>query len=378
MATILMTGSTGAVGQCLVPFLKQRGHRLIHLVRPHPPQSPLDRLQTILNGYISPDDAWWAGNVRESACGVQSADLRPWHGKIDHVVHCAASISFDSSVAEETWETNFGGTLNALRLAENLRIPSFHHISTAYVAGNAPRFTEDDLRVGQTNHNAYEESKLAAEEAIQGWSGGQWTIHRMSIMIGDSRTGWTPTFTGYYGFFSSFWRLLNFLRRKWEEDRSECEDSGIIFRPDGILHLPLRVQCSLTARLNLIPADWFARTVADLIERPGDNRTYHVIHPNPTPVQWGIETSLRHMGITGICYGDGPCDISDQPFLERLQKMLDRGLEPFLPYVTHGPEFTDVRLRETLGTGYTAPPEVDDVLLGRVVDYAIRRSFGSV
>ena len=33
MATILLTGSTGTVGQALVPALKQRHHQLIHLTR---------------------------------------------------------------------------------------------------------------------------------------------------------------------------------------------------------------------------------------------------------------------------------------------------------------------------------------------------------
>ena len=34
MATILLTGATGAVGRCLVPQLRRKGHRLLLLVRP--------------------------------------------------------------------------------------------------------------------------------------------------------------------------------------------------------------------------------------------------------------------------------------------------------------------------------------------------------
>ena len=44
MATILLTGVTGAVGSSLAPLLKERGHKLICLVRGDNPIVRIDRV----------------------------------------------------------------------------------------------------------------------------------------------------------------------------------------------------------------------------------------------------------------------------------------------------------------------------------------------
>jgi len=372
MATILLTGATGTVGQALVPSLKKRGHRLICLVRG---TNPKQRIQAELGDYITDDDHCWNGDVTEQCGGVDSSLIREWRGKIDHLVHLAGSIKFDERLADDTQRMNVEGIQNVLALADELGSPMFHHMSTAYVAGDKKVFSECDMDGDQRNFNAYERSKLEAEKIVRAWH-GQPRIYRMSIMVGASKTGEVSAFNGYYGFFTSFWRLLCDLRSKWHQDADRLRAQGIMFTSEGQLVLPLAVRCSVTSRLNLIPADWLAETMAELIMVDPRHLVYHLVHPNPPRVQWVIEQSLKHMGITGLIYGESSIGPAERDLLGHLQRALDKGLEQFLPYVTHGPAFTFNHVRNALGDRYVPPVPVDDSFLATMLDYAMSVNFG--
>ncbi|MEX1112519.1 MAG: SDR family NAD(P)-dependent oxidoreductase [Candidatus Andersenbacteria bacterium] len=372
MATILLTGATGTVGQALVPSLKKRGHRLICLIRG---TNPEQRIRAELGEHITDDDYCWSGDVTEQLCGVDLACIRSWRGKVDHLVHLAGSIKFDERLADDTQRMNVEGLRHVLALADELGSPQFHHMSTAYVAGNRHIFTEDDVDCGQCNFNAYERSKLEAEKIVKAWSGRK-RIYRMSIMVGDSKTGKVSAFNGYYGFFTSFWRLLCDLRVKWQQDAERLQEQGITFTSEGQLFLPLVVRCSVESRLNLIPADWLADSMADLISLEPSHLVYHLVHPSPPRVQWVIEQSLKHMGITGLTYGKSGSDPVDRGLLRHLQRGLDKGLEQFLPYVTHGTSFSIDHVLGALGDRYVPPMPVDDSFLATMLDYAMSVNFG--
>jgi nucleoside-diphosphate-sugar epimerase len=373
MATILLTGATGGVGRCLVPVLKRRGHRLLLLVRPTRAFSAADRLRLHFGDRLTSEDACWTGDVRLPLCGLSPAVRRAAKGRIDLFLHCAGSIRLDQAGMAETAATNVEGTKHVVELGRTLGIPSFHHLSTVYVAGDAARFSEAEFDVGQTPRNPYEASKRVAEQLVRDWSGKNWSIYRMSILIGDSRSGVTPTFAGYYGFFEVFWRLKAAVCERWRRNPSACR--AYRMSSNGIVNLTLTVPCSPIARLNLIPCDWFAETLADLLERSSTNSTYHLVHPDPPLVQWVIETSLAHMGIANSHVGAVAPDETSKCVC-RLQQMLDRALKPFLPYVTHGPALPCNRLMEALGDRYLRPPAIDESLLARMLDYAMRVNFG--
>lgn len=372
MATILLTGATGTVGQALVPSLKKRGHRLVYLVRG---SNPEQRIQAELGEYFTSDDCCWNGDVTEQLGGVDQERIHQWLGKVDHLVHLAGAIKFDEQLADDTHRMNVDGLKHMLALADDLGSPVFHHMSTAYVAGNQDVFTEDSMDCGQHNFNAYERSKLEAEKILKVWQGRK-HIYRMSIMVGDSKTGKVSAFNGYYGFFTSFWRLLCDLRSKWQLDADRLQAQGITFTADGVLVLPLTVRCSVESRLNLIPADWLAETMAELISAESSHLVYHLTHPKPPRVQWVIEQTLKHMGITGLNYGENAIGSSDRGLLGHLQRGLDKGLEQFLPYVTHGPTFTFEHVLDALGDRYVSPAPVDDSLIATMLDYAMLVNFG--
>ena len=84
-------------------------------------------------------------------------------------------------------------------LAERGRLRRFVHVSTAYVAGrHAGRFHEHEHAAGQAFRNTYEHSKFHAEALLRDQYDLPLVTVRPSIIIGDSRSGWTPTFNVIY------------------------------------------------------------------------------------------------------------------------------------------------------------------------------------
>ena len=95
--------------------------------------------------------------------------------------------------------TNVGGTAALLDLCRRIGLPRFHLVSTAFVCGRCRgRICEEDLDLGQEFHNPYEQSKFEAERLVRQADGIEPTIYRPAVIVGDSRTGQTSTFTGLY------------------------------------------------------------------------------------------------------------------------------------------------------------------------------------
>lgn len=375
MGTILFTGVTGQVGSSVASLLQEGDHKVLYLIRPNGEKNAITRLSEVLPDLRETDIAI-SGDVTLPYAGISELDRKKWKGQIDKIVHGAASIKFDEALAEETWHINVHGTSNMLSLAEELGVQEFHFLSTVYVAGSARAFAETDFDVDQTARNIYESSKREAERLIRKWSGGKFSIYRLSIAIGNSKTGATQAFNGYYGFLIPFWRLLQTLRQRWETEPEECLKNGISFDADGFLELPLSIDCSKTSTLNIITIDWVSKVLVDLFELPSANQIYHLVNPAPIRVQWAIETSLRHLGM-GVQYGDGEnLEFPERSLLRTLQKGLNRGINRFRPYITHEPILACEQLRRTLKEHYVPPPIVDEALLVKMLDYAKLVNFG--
>jgi long-chain acyl-CoA synthetase len=125
---------------------------------------------------------------------------------VDPVVHCAASVQFTLPL-EDARRINVGGTREMVALAERApALDRFVHVSTAYVAGDrGGTYFEHESDIGQPPRNTYEQTKLEAEALVDA-SGLPAATLRPSIVVGDSRTGWTPAFNVIY------WPLQAFAR----------------------------------------------------------------------------------------------------------------------------------------------------------------------
>jgi len=95
-------------------------------------------------------------------------------------------------------------------------------------------FENEDF-VGQKFHNSYEESKFKAEMLVKRTSSLlnlETTVYRISVAVGDSKTGKTSTFNGYY----SYMHKLEILKRRMEKgDRMNYLDGVRIKIPSSAI-----------------------------------------------------------------------------------------------------------------------------------------------
>src|SRR5436190_6846226 len=146
--TILVTGATGFLGIALMERLLTDVPtcRLVLLVRSRFGSSPQSRIREVLgraafdrfrerNGPDAVDRAL-EERIEIVEGDVSDESLPPFPAGIEVVVHCAASVSFDSPI-DQAFQTN---VLGMLRLYEAVvasrNTPHVVHVSTAYVAGS--------------------------------------------------------------------------------------------------------------------------------------------------------------------------------------------------------------------------------------------------
>lgn len=191
--SVLVTGATGFLGSYVAARLIARGDDVIGLVRGDDPQARLDAA---------------AGPGARALAGDLALEAPRLPREVAAVVHCAASVSFTEPL-DRARAVNVGGTRRLLQAAARLpRLDRFVHVSTAYVSGHhAGDFGEGDRDLGQRFRNTYERSKLEAETHVAA-SGLPASIVRPSIVVGDSRTGWTRSFNVLYPPLRAFARGL--------------------------------------------------------------------------------------------------------------------------------------------------------------------------
>lgn len=388
MARILLTGATGAFGSVLLAELTERGHDLICLARAKDGLSSWERVYESAKRFGADRNAISviSGDVLEPRCGLRLQDREMWRGSIDMLLHCAASISFDAKDEERTRTTNVNGVEQMLAMADDLGILDIRHISTAYIAGDAERFSEGDHYALQCWRNIYEESKWFGETAVREWTSRdpslrRYTILRPSIIVGSAKDGATPSFDAYYGFFKPWDAAATAVRARAREGRDLAFDVSVAL--DGTVIMPIAVHASHTSTLNLIQSDWLGRTTADCIDLPAQNRVYHLVHPAPPKVADVIRWSLAALKISGAVIVESEEEkraimAGQSKLAAGLQRRIDAVLKRYLPYVTHEPRFRMKAVVHDLNGRFTLPPPVDAAFLSRTLGYALKTDWGSM
>ena len=212
--TVFLTGATGFVGmEVLVRLLEESDEPVAALVRGRDQTAADERLAATLDVAGVPAAARErvravTGELTAPGLGLSAREEEQLVGSVTSVVHCAASVSWALSL-DEARSINVVGTRRVLALAEELdRLDRIVHVSTAYVAGrHSGRFAETDLAVGQEFRNTYERAKAEAESMVHGLAERlPITVVRPSIVVGESDSGWTPSFNVIY------WPLRAFSR----------------------------------------------------------------------------------------------------------------------------------------------------------------------
>jgi nucleoside-diphosphate-sugar epimerase len=153
-----------------------------------------------INGRAARKFRFVEGDVEEPGLGVDPRELRRLERSLTHVVHCAASVSFDDTY-ESSFRANVQGCLNALELSRRLQAargsPFVAHVAieTSYIHGRHKRsIAQEDALVFPRHfyNNYYELTKAMASietDRAMVEDGLRVTQLLPSIVVGHSRTG---------------------------------------------------------------------------------------------------------------------------------------------------------------------------------------------
>src|SRR4051812_19507461 len=364
---ILLTGATGFVGMELLARYLERTHRQVYaLVRGSDERDAQRRLDEAVVRML-PDAESYAGR----AVAMRGDATAPGLGmgprararlaeEIGEIVHAAASVSFTLPLRESR-AINVPGTEQVLRLAtlaarrgDGLRRLSY--ISTAYVAGDHHgSFGEDELAIGQSFRNAYEQSKFEAETVVRGHADRlPIQIFRPSIVVGEADTGWTPAFNVIY------WPLRAFARGAYKaipaRSTAPVDVVPVSYVADAIFELSGHDARSGTT-YNLAAGER-ASSVGELLELSAD----YFERPTPRLVPPTLYRRIVHPLL--LRAGD-----------ERRRKALEAS-EAFFPYFAmRVRSATDNASAALAGTGVSVPRLRD--YFGRLMDYAVAADWGS-
>ncbi|NDH95791.1 MAG: NAD-dependent epimerase/dehydratase family protein, partial [Planctomycetia bacterium] len=275
---LLLTGATGLLGSYLLRDLLLNDTPLAVLARRSRRANAAERIELLLTdweralGRRLPRPVVLEGDLTQPGCGLNRDDRAWLQSHCDRLLNNAASLSFFNADREgEPWRTNIGGTQNLLELTESTGIRDFHHVSTSYVCGlRTGVIFESDLVVDQPFGNDYEQSKAEAETAVR--HAGHLdsvTVYRPSIIVGDSHSGYTST---YHGFFAVL-RLGHTLLTRVPIGSTS---GPALLRLLGI---------EATDCKNFVPVDWVSAVMTRIIQDPSlHGRTYHLTSNAPTTV----------------------------------------------------------------------------------------------
>ncbi len=360
----LLTGATGLLGSYLLRDCLRQGHRLAVLVRPSRRESARERVEAIVSrceaelGTVLSRPVVIEGELTESDLGLDGAGLGWISRHCRSVIHNAANLTFHGSGREgEPWHTNFDGTRRILDLCRTTGIRRFHYISTAYVCGlREGRVLESELDVGQTPGNDYEMSKIEAEKLVRS---ATWldppTVYRPAIIVGDSQTGYTATFHGFYVLVKLAHTLVSRMVRGSTAGRLLVQGLGL----------------SGEERKNLVPVDWVSAVFAHVFSRPAHHgRTYHLVTRRPPSlvliadvIQKAVEEYSELADEQDAFLGDGGW------FIDSFRKQI----EIYQAYWRDDPKFDDANCA---AAAPLACPEMDAAMLLRLARFAIEGNFG--
>lgn len=289
-----------------------------------------------------------AGDITEPMCGLEGNIVKTLTGRVNRIIHLAANVSFEPNDKDGMIKKiNHEGTRNIVNLAGKLGIREFHHCSTVYLGGRNP----------------YEISKAEAEYLITD-NNFAWNIYRPSAVVGDSRTGHTSDFNGYYGGYAIFHALAEKMRARE-------------MRLFGEVSLPVHVLSSSTSTINLIQQDWVVNTMLKLLKKGAKNEVYNLAHPFPPMSRWVWQTGFDVLGIKDVRYCEKPADFGNMDRKMRIiQKAVDEIIIRYRPYVMHEDTFSLSSVRQALGAEYSDPPKITSGFIYKLLKYAVKMNFG--
>jgi len=284
MKCYFVTGATGAIGSCLVPMLLEQPETSVRLLlRARSPQELEQRLAQLLVFWEIPDEdvesrsriQAFSGDVCEPLLGMVEDDYRRLCAETTHMIHCAGIVKLNQPIAAAR-RSAVDSARHVVAFAEAARrdggLQKLEFVSTVGVAGRTQGLVPEELPLKPTEfHNTYEQAKSEAESLLLAKieAGLPVTIHRPSMVIGESRTGKIIHFQVFY-YLAEF-----FAGRK---------TYGVIPDTGDVM-------------LDIIPADYVARAISASSTMPeAIGRVFHLCSgPTHAPRIMDLTGQLRQI-----------------------------------------------------------------------------------
>lgn len=214
MNHVLISGATGVLGSDLVPlFVSQEGTRVTLLLRADSAEHLENRRRELLEYWRLSSDGSGSrveaviGDTSQPLLGLSDTDTKALSQSLTHIVHSAGNVKLNQSM-DEARRTALGSARSVVELVRRCgdRGPfcKLEFVSTVGVAGRRagtlPEERIEGPRGAAEFHNTYEAAKWEAETYV--WEqiddGLPATVHRPSMIVGDSTTGRIMRFQVFY------------------------------------------------------------------------------------------------------------------------------------------------------------------------------------
>lgn len=270
--TIFLTGFPGFIAGRLLKRLVMEGARFLLLVQPAFMQRAREEVARLASETEAPASSFQLieGDITQPDLGMAAGEIERARQETTIIFHLAAV--YDLAVEQNlAMRVNVEGTRNVNQFA--LTVPGlrhYHYVSTCYVAGlRTGRILETELRHEAGFRNFYEETKYLAELEVDALKERlPVTIHRPSVVCGDSRTGETAKYDGVY-------YLIHYLRK---------QPSLLSLFNIG----------NLQVTLNLVPVDFVVEAMTALVsDERAIGKTLQLADPDPLTTHKLFETIAK-------------------------------------------------------------------------------------
>lgn len=362
--TTFLTGVTGFLGQQLASALLAEGEDLVVLARGRSVIEANRRVQEALfarrNGSMSPRVHVCLGRLEAPGLGLGPGDRDLILSRCEDFIHCGANIRLDLPLRMAR-AVNVGGTRGVLALARERErrggLRRLHHVSTAFVAGNRTDLVgENELDARLGHKNSYEQSKFESEtEVRRAFAELPITVYRPSIVVGNSSSGATSSFSAFY------WPLKIFALGSWRTCPGRANTPVDLVPVDYVV----RAMLHLGRSTDSVGRSFHLSAGAEGVVTIGEIcNSLHRFFPHRKPVRFvNPDWWMRYV----------------HPVLKRVTRgevrwMVETG-EYYVPYFSHNPRFDDHGTRELLaGSGIKAPCVLD--YAERLFRYCVESNWG--
>ena len=368
MSAVFLTGGTGVVGSTIArTLLETPGLRLKLLTRGESDDNVRERLRSLAQCWKLSDNEVAArvemvrGNTSLPRFGLDPPRFEQIAAECARVIHCAAIVRMNLPLAEAR-AAAVSAAENILELARTAKrvgiLEKVEFLSTVGVGGTLPgALPERWITESREYHNTYEQAKAEAEVLVaQGVAEGlPITVHRPSMVVGDSKTGDVLRFQIFY-------HLVEFL--------SGRRTFGF-FPPFG------------ATRLDIVPVDYVANAVVwSGARRDTVGRILHLCAgPEESLTLDELQSRVRKAFVvagvrvpTRITLPSAILRVGLPVIRELLPEPGRRALSTlpiFLAYLSGNQSFANDETRTILGGAGIMLPAVDSYL-GKVLDRYIR------